>query len=206
MIGTSWKSPSDPSIGLYSASLERLNAPEVFLWVNGSHPYARSGPWNGRVFIGTTRIIAGYLYGWRVGNEEDGSVYLTYNFGNDYNFATLSLTSQDGGVDLYSRVGHSELVSEVRPNKKKKKNKRVIAIIAIAVSVGTIILAACAYLLWKYTAKNTDAKHNKPEELPLYDFRKIASATNDFHSANLLGKGGFGPVYKVTFSSNIHHI
>ena len=31
---TSWRSPSDPSLGYYSASLERPNIPEVFYWVN----------------------------------------------------------------------------------------------------------------------------------------------------------------------------
>ena len=35
------------------------------------------------------------------------------------------------------------------------------------------------------------------QELPLFDFVKLASATNDFHESNKLGQGGFGPVYRV---------
>jgi hypothetical protein len=35
------------------------------------------------------------------------------------------------------------------------------------------------------------------QELPLFDFEKLASATNNFHLSNKLGQGGFGPVYKV---------
>lgn len=35
------------------------------------------------------------------------------------------------------------------------------------------------------------------DELPLYSFEKLANATDQFNEANLLGKGGFGPVYKV---------
>ena len=37
----------------------------------------------------------------------------------------------------------------------------------------------------------------KLEELPLYDFEKLAIATNEFDMSNKLGQGGFGPVYKV---------
>ncbi|KAF8030789.1 hypothetical protein BT93_D0086 [Corymbia citriodora subsp. variegata] len=35
---TSWKSPSDPSIGSFSASLDPRNIPEIFIW-NGSSLY-----------------------------------------------------------------------------------------------------------------------------------------------------------------------
>ena len=37
----------------------------------------------------------------------------------------------------------------------------------------------------------------KLEELPLLSLDKLATATNNFHEANKLGQGGFGPVYRV---------
>jgi len=47
---TSWKSPSDPSLGNFSAGIDVCNLPEFFVWNEGS-PYWWSGPWNSRVFI-----------------------------------------------------------------------------------------------------------------------------------------------------------
>lgn len=44
-----------------------------------------------------------------------------------------------------------------------------------------------------------EKKQMKLDELPLYDFEKLETATNSFHFGNMLGKGGFGPVYKVSF-------
>jgi hypothetical protein len=32
-----------------------------------------------------------------------------------------------------------------------------------------------------------------------FDFQTLKKATKDFHPANLLGRGGFGPVYRVQF-------
>jgi hypothetical protein len=37
----------------------------------------------------------------------------------------------------------------------------------------------------------------KLQELLLFDFEKLATATNNFDLSNKLGQGGFGPVYKV---------
>ena len=37
----------------------------------------------------------------------------------------------------------------------------------------------------------------KVQELPLFNFTKLASATDNFHLSNKLGQGGFGPVYRV---------
>ncbi|XP_050290556.1 receptor-like protein kinase FERONIA [Quercus robur] len=41
---------------------------------------------------------------------------------------------------------------------------------------------------------------NQVQELPLFNFEMLVSATNDFHLSNKLGQGGFGPVYKGKLS------
>lgn len=40
-------------------------------------------------------------------------------------------------------------------------------------------------------------KSSEGLELPLFDLATIATATNNFSIKNMLGEGGFGPVYKV---------
>ena len=43
----------------------------------------------------------------------------------------------------------------------------------------------------------------KEVEMPIYDFRTIEIATNSFSFSNKIGEGGFGPVYKVFFLTDI---
>lgn len=47
---------------------------------------------------------------------------------------------------------------------------------------------------------NREQNQMKIDELPVYEFAKLEAATNNFHFGNILGKGGFGPVYKVILS------
>lgn len=50
----------------------------------------------------------------------------------------------------------------------------------------------------------SDMDKVKIEELPLYSFESLATATNKFDSSNKLGMGGFGPVYKVSMYITFH--
>lgn len=103
------KSASDPSSGHFTASLERLNAPEVFIWYDNS-PYWRTGPWNGRVFLGSPRMLTEYLFGWRLDHDDDGTEYITYNFASKTAFGILTLTPH-GTLKLVEFVNKKEILS-----------------------------------------------------------------------------------------------
>ncbi|KAL0363285.1 UNVERIFIED_CONTAM: G-type lectin S-receptor-like serine/threonine-protein kinase [Sesamum calycinum] len=79
---TSWRSPSDPALGSFTASIEPLELPQVVVW-NGSDPYWRSGPWNGQIFIGIFDMEV-YLYqnGFDMVNDNPGTAYLTFTHFN----------------------------------------------------------------------------------------------------------------------------
>lgn len=54
-------------------------------------------------------------------------------------------------------------------------------------------------------ATTTSASPNETEdpkcpELPLLSFESIITSTSNFSRENLLGEGGFGPVYKVSWT------
>ncbi|KAF6159041.1 hypothetical protein GIB67_032658 [Kingdonia uniflora] len=116
------------------------------------------------------------------------------------------------GVDLYIRVADI------------KKNARVIIIVVVLIGVVGISVSGC--LLWWWIAQNRVKSGNKKKnkevlinmgnknptdfseanmlgdnsELPFFSVEKLASATNNFSVDNKLGEGGFGSVYKGTFS------
>ncbi|PPD82705.1 hypothetical protein GOBAR_DD20371 [Gossypium barbadense] len=112
------------------------------------------------------------------------------------------------GVDLYIRLSSSEL--------DKGKSTKVIAITTVI--AGIVVITISALFLWCGMAKQrgTNKRHKqikhisysenvgessigvKLQQLPLFNFEELATATNNFHPEKKLGQGGFGPVYKGT--------
>ncbi|XP_011009802.1 PREDICTED: G-type lectin S-receptor-like serine/threonine-protein kinase At1g11330 [Populus euphratica] len=73
----SWRSSSDPSVGNFSAGINPLGIPELFMWYNG-HPFWRSGPWCGQNFIGIPGMYTSvYLRGFTLQDDGDGTFTLS---------------------------------------------------------------------------------------------------------------------------------
>ncbi|KOM37920.1 hypothetical protein LR48_Vigan03g130200 [Vigna angularis] len=116
------------------------------------------------------------------------------------------------GLYLYVRVDPSEL----------EHGKKTTIIITVTVIIGMVIIVTCACVIWRRTSGRPAMKRDKKgflyfkndepleqrdnkvfeelsrvklQELLLFDFEKLATATDNFHQSNKLGQGGFGPVY-----------
>ena len=121
---TSWKSPSDPSMGSFTAGIELLNIPQVFIW-HGSRPYWRSGPWDGQIltgidlkwiYIGELNILSdkgnayitfaqldtGFLYAFVLTPE--GMLVLTSRDERNETWQTIC-TSRKNGCEIYGKCG-----------------------------------------------------------------------------------------------------
>ncbi|KAL0012589.1 hypothetical protein SO802_007697 [Lithocarpus litseifolius] len=92
VLYTSWKSPSDPSIGSFSTGMASVNIPEAFIWKDG-RPYWRSGPWNGQNFLGGP-LNAEYHNGFNLVDDKEGTVYSFFDYANVLPLSKYVLNSQ----------------------------------------------------------------------------------------------------------------
>ncbi|KAJ8542959.1 hypothetical protein K7X08_005482 [Anisodus acutangulus] len=92
--------------------------------------------------------------------------------------------------DLYVRVAASE-------SDRKRWRKRSVLIAVISAVVGTFILSFLAWFSFQRRKIRIGSEvENEDMELPLFDLVTVTSATENFSCANVIGEGGFGPVYK----------
>ncbi|CAA3022596.1 Serine threonine kinase [Olea europaea subsp. europaea] len=76
VVVSSWKTPTDPEVGNFTAGLQALSVPQIYTW-NGNRPHWRSGPWNGQILIGVQDMYSVYLDGFTVVNDSSGTFYFT---------------------------------------------------------------------------------------------------------------------------------
>ncbi|KAL0308035.1 UNVERIFIED_CONTAM: G-type lectin S-receptor-like serine/threonine-protein kinase [Sesamum calycinum] len=104
---------------------------------------------------------------------------------------TRELPGADRRQNIYIRLPDSELDSSTdsEEEKEKKKHRKLILISIISgVLVSGFVNGA---------VKRT----NEDLELPLLKWATILAATNNFSTENLIGEGGFGPVYRGNLSA-----
>ncbi|KAK8592295.1 hypothetical protein V6N13_062881 [Hibiscus sabdariffa] len=74
----------------------------------------------------------------------------------------------------------------------------VIIVVTIVIIVAVLVILAVAVLLKSIKKRKQGDQNNKGHvELLQIDFNAIRVATENFSDSNLLGQGGFGPVYKL---------
>ncbi|KAK8712340.1 hypothetical protein V6N13_147580 [Hibiscus sabdariffa] len=103
------------------------------------------------------------------------------------------------GEDVFIRLSSSSLVLAGDSSTRN----RLTVIILVSIISGLIILGLAVFIIWRKSRKRdqslylTRLEGGKDEsEVPLFDLSSIEIATDNFSFRNLIGKGGFGPVYK----------
>nr|XP_017255580.1 PREDICTED: G-type lectin S-receptor-like serine/threonine-protein kinase At4g27290 [Daucus carota subsp. sativus] len=83
----------------------------------------------------------------------------------------------------------------------RSRARRIALMVLLPIISILVVVLGC---LCKYRKQNAEGEmlenevdHEK-EDLPFFDFRTIANATNNFSNNCKIGEGGFGPVYKGT--------
>ncbi|XVF40260.1 hypothetical protein PTKIN_Ptkin01aG0097900 [Pterospermum kingtungense] len=102
---------------------------------------------------------------------------------------------------------HGPLISAIsleNPNfNDADKNKNVVPIV-VGVLGAFFIFSALGILWWRYYFKAKTRREKDLEALDVqtvsFTLKQIKAATNNFDSANKIGEGGFGPVYKGQLS------
>ncbi|KAL8106697.1 hypothetical protein AgCh_023446 [Apium graveolens] len=171
---SSWKSNDDPSPSNFQVELDFSGYPQIFLW-NDSDRYFRTGPWNGVRLSGVPISGPNNIFVSKFVFNEDEIYY-------KYELISSSVLMRADYCDVYARCGAYGSCNIYSSSRS--------------------VLGCYMWHVCKHKKKiaegemiENEVDYGK-EDLPFFDFRTIADATNNFSYNCKIGEGGFGPVYK----------
>ncbi|XP_015886500.3 G-type lectin S-receptor-like serine/threonine-protein kinase At1g61500 [Ziziphus jujuba] len=101
---TSWKSETDPSLGNFIVGLAPKTPPEAFIWINGSTPHWRSGPWDKVKFTGIPTMDSSYRSGFKINEDvEEGTISYSFN-SYDTSLTSNMFISSEGVLKILHKM------------------------------------------------------------------------------------------------------
>ncbi|XP_050108984.1 G-type lectin S-receptor-like serine/threonine-protein kinase At1g61490 [Malus sylvestris] len=105
---TSWKSENDPSTGMFLAGLSHEEPSQLVVWINGSTPYWRSGPWDKSKFIGVPEMDDQYRSGFNLqDNKQQGTKHFSFDLFAKTIAAFMDISSEGVLRLIYSKHGEN---------------------------------------------------------------------------------------------------
>ncbi|TYI95952.1 hypothetical protein E1A91_D01G035200v1 [Gossypium mustelinum] len=107
----SWKSPDDASDGNFFQGIEPFSIPEGVIW-NNNQIYFRTGPWNGRIYIGLINVNRVYFDGFYVvADDVEKTYYETYEYSTDSRLIYFELESDGRYVERIWDAGKGDWIN-----------------------------------------------------------------------------------------------
>ncbi|XP_071725856.1 G-type lectin S-receptor-like serine/threonine-protein kinase At4g27290 isoform X2 [Rutidosis leptorrhynchoides] len=106
--------------------------------------------------------------------------------------------------EIFVRMASSELDTVALSTSKEKDRANIKVILGVLVP-GVLLISFISIWLWYVRRKknNEQTTEGGNEEVPLFSFTTIATATTNFSTNNILGEGGFGVVYRGVLEGGI---
>ncbi|KAJ0983559.1 hypothetical protein J5N97_011814 [Dioscorea zingiberensis] len=109
-------------------------------------------------------------------------------------------TFPNDGLDLYVRLASADLAAFLSKSSKKSQAKVVLLITFFSLAI--LVISLFGFCSWRIRKKRRMQRasitdhHDSELELPQLQWNTVMAATENFAIKNILGEGGFGPVYK----------
>ncbi|GLT96483.1 hypothetical protein SLE2022_141000 [Rubroshorea leprosula] len=133
-------------------------------------------------------------------NEFEGEVPYEGAFGNASAVSVVGNRHLCGGIQKLG-LPPCKVQASLKKNKWSHNLKIVIPIVSCSILLA--VLPFLIFFTWARRSKRKASSMSQTQEpFPKISFAELSQATNDFSSANLIGEGSFGSVYKGIMGEN----